>query len=71
MDEFIIIGIWNDYDDTRLITLSELIDLENDSYFTLAQYLDKRYSTNLTRFNFDPFTGEKIDWAEIRKTFIK
>lgn len=35
--------------------------------WTLKDYADKRKSTNLTRFDFCPECGKKIDWAAIRR----
>lgn len=35
--------------------------------WTLRDYADKRKSTNLTRFDFCPECGKKIDWKAIRK----
>lgn len=35
--------------------------------WTARQYCDFRYSTNLHRFLFDPYTGEKLEWKEIKK----
>ena len=35
--------------------------------YTMQDYLDQRKSTNLIRFKFCPFCGEKIDWAMMRK----
>jgi hypothetical protein len=35
--------------------------------FTLADYADKRKSTDLTRFDFCPMCGKKIDWKAIRR----
>ena len=32
----------------------------------LADYCDKRKSTNLTRFNYCPLCGKKIDWKAIK-----
>ena len=34
--------------------------------WTLADYCDKRKSTNLTRFNYCPLCGKKIDWKAIK-----
>lgn len=34
--------------------------------YTLDDYCDKRKSTNLTRFNYCPFCGKKIDWKAIK-----
>ena len=35
--------------------------------FTLADYGDKRKSTDLTRFDFCPYCGKRIDWKAIRR----
>ena len=35
--------------------------------WTLRDYADKRISTDLTRFDFCPYCGKKIDWKEIKK----
>ena len=32
----------------------------------LSDYADKRKSTDLTRFDFCPFCGNKIDWKKIK-----
>lgn len=34
--------------------------------YTLKDYCDKRKSTNLTRFEFCPYCGKKIDWKKIK-----
>lgn len=34
--------------------------------YTLKNYCDKRKSTNLTRFEFCPYCGKKIDWKKIK-----
>lgn len=35
--------------------------------WTLADYSDKRKSTDLTRFEYCPRCGKKIDWKTIKK----
>ena len=75
------IGVLHDYDDTRVVDLEELkrnIQEQkeyaewkkrfgvNDKYHTLADYCDKRKSTDLTRFNYCPLCGKKIDWKVIK-----
>ena len=35
--------------------------------YTMQDYGDHRKSTNLTRFDFCPYCGKKIDWKEIRE----
>ena len=63
-----VIGMLYDFDDTDLVTLNELleeIDFQWCSY-TLKDYADRRKSTNLTRFEFCPYCGKKIDWKKIK-----
>lgn len=35
--------------------------------YTLADYADRRKSTDLHRFKYCPYCGKKIDWAGIRR----
>lgn len=35
--------------------------------WTIKDYADKRKNTNLTRFDFCPECGNRIDWATIRR----
>ena len=35
--------------------------------YTLKDYADRRRSTNLTRFEYCPDCGKKIDWKAIRE----
>ena len=35
--------------------------------FNLSDYMDRRKSTNLTRYNFCPICGRKIDWKNIKE----
>lgn len=65
MDKNTIIGLWNDNVCSEPITFEQLKERCKAAgcKYTLEQYLDKRVSTNLTRFNYDPFTGEKVDYA--------
>ena len=75
------IGVLRDYEDTRLVDLEELkrnIQEQkeyaewkkrfgvNDKYYTLADYCDKRKSTDVKRFNYCPLCGKKIDWKAIK-----
>ena len=76
------VGVLHDYDDTRVVDLKELknniqeqkeyAEWEskmygvNEKYYTLADYCDKRKSTDLTRFNYCPLCGKKIDWKAIK-----
>ena len=82
------VGIINDYDNIRMVTLnglkrhiqdmSEVIEaLKKNGLFnehlygartwTLVDYCDRRKSTDLTRFEYCPMCGEKIDWKAIKK----
>ena len=64
------IGVLNDYEDTKIVTLSELKEhIEYNSVFKFwifQDHCDKRKSTDLTRFNYCPLCGKKIDWKEIK-----
>lgn len=35
--------------------------------YTLADYCDRRISTDLTQFNYCPVCGKKIDWKAIKR----
>ena len=53
-------------------TIIDIVGLRNElksswCYYTPKQYCDFRYSTNLQRFNYDPYTGEKIDWKKVKE----
>jgi hypothetical protein len=39
--------------------------------WTLADYCDKRKSTDLTRFEYCPMCGKKIDWKSIKVSSTK
>ena len=39
--------------------------------YTLKDYADKRKSTNLTRFDFCPYCGKKIDWKKIKNEEVE
>ena len=62
MEHECVIGIFNDYDYSPLVTMSELVKLQPKSVYTMKQYCDWRYSTNLTRFVHCPYCGKKINW---------
>lgn len=63
-----IIGIWFDYDDADLVTLSDIKEKLKwtSNVYRLADYLDKRKSTNLLHFNFCPVCGKEIDYKLLR-----
>lgn len=69
MDEYTILGIISDYEDARLISVGELLEYvkSGKTCYSLKQYFDRRCSTDLQRFNFDPFNGDKIDWTNLKK----
>lgn len=78
-----VIGLLGGYEDMGLVTVSDLkehierqvgiskfyrkVGLKEPKVWTLRDYADKRKSTNLTRFDYCPECGKKIDWKEIRK----
>ena len=70
MNKETIIGLLKDYDNPRLVSFDELKEyIRNWSpIFSLKQYFDWRYNTNLVRFVYDPYTGEKINWDELKKS---
>ena len=71
-----IIGIRYDYENTDIVTLADLKEhIETmkklPSYFhkkpyELADYCDRRKSTDLIQFNYCPLCGKKIDWKAIK-----
>lgn len=70
MEENDTIGIINAYGNRDMICsigfLSDHIKY-GGTMFTAEQYCDWRCHTNLHRFNFEPYTGKRIDWTEVRK----
>lgn len=74
-----VIGMLNEWDEGRLVTLSDLKAHIVDSVrlmsvgaiqkaWSLTDYTDRRKSTDLTQFEYCPYCGQKIDWTAIRKT---
>jgi hypothetical protein len=60
-----------DYSTTEVVTVQELKDeIKGGCHFTPQQYCDFRYGTNLQRFLYDPFTGKKIDWKEVKSLLV-
>lgn len=54
---------------TCVCSVEELYDFvrERGCAYTARQYCDFRFTTNLHRFVYDPYTGEKIDWKEVKR----
>lgn len=66
------IGQFNvSYDSVILITLKQLIDDYRSTVYSLEDFFDRRKSTCLTRFNYDPFTGKEIPWKFLREEIKK
>ena len=73
MDKETCIGIIYDWDDTILLTLG---DMDKETYnlpYPREQILDKDcddvdYCQGFIRYNYDPLTGEKINWDELKKS---
>ena len=63
-----VIGIFDHYEYYYLVSLEELFEETKDTSnkYAMKDYSDRRRSTNLQRFNFDPFTGNKIDWNVVK-----
>jgi len=70
MEKETIIGLLKDGDDPRLVRFDDLKEYIKtwSPIFSLKQYFDWRYNTNLTKFIYDPFMGEKINWDELKKS---
>jgi len=73
MEKDTIIGIIYDWDDTDLVSLKDVDKEEYHLSYPREQLLDKDcdevdYCHSFTRFNYDPFTGEKINWDELKKS---
>lgn len=69
MEENDTIGILNGYEYDELCSVGSLRNhIKNEgTVYTATQYCDGRFNTDLRRFSFDPYTGKKIDWKEVRK----
>ena len=56
------------YEHYEIVSVRDLKDeLCGDCYYTPKEYCDFRFGTNLRRFHFDPYTGNKINWKEVKK----
>ena len=62
------IGMWVDYEDTRIMTEKELRKeiKKGHATFSLNDYCNFRKSVNLVRFRHCPECGKKIDWKAIK-----
>lgn len=80
MEHECIIGMYNNYENTCLYTFAELIEKSSDDWdlwleghdwlhppTTMVDFFDKRINTELTRFNYCPECGKKIDWNELKR----
>lgn len=63
------IGLWSDYEYSPLVTLSDLVEMQPDSIYTMAMLTDNRYNTCLRRFKYCLECGKKIDWEAIRNNY--
>lgn len=63
------IGLWRDYEYSPLVTLSDLVEMQPETIYTMAMLADNRYNTCLTRFKYCPDCGKKIDWEAIRNNY--
>lgn len=82
-----IIGVLYNYEDTDIVTASELklhierqerlcdvyrnVGLSKPKVWSLRDYADRRKITDLKRFSYCPECGKKIDWGAIRKEEAK
>lgn len=64
-----IIALFYDYDNTKMVNLKELEKEEKSTVYTMSMWLDRRYGTNLFRFNYCPICGKKIDWNKLKKEY--
>lgn len=67
------VGKLDTFDSSRIVTVG---DLKNEIQsggckFGPKEYCDFRYGTNLERFLFDPYSGEKINWKTVKELLVK
>lgn len=66
------IGEFCDGEHTHIITVGSLRgEIKRGTAWDARKYCDRRYYTNLMRFNYDPYTGEHIDWKVVKKLLTK
>ena len=64
------LGMVLDWDDTRLIYWKDIFKQDYlTSQYSIEQDLDIACETDLVRFDYDPFTGEKIDWGKLKEAY--
>ena len=65
------IGIFHGTTCSYPITIHNLIgEIERGAKWTPAQYCNRGCITNLYHFNYDPWTGEEIDWKEVKRFLL-
>ena len=54
-------------EEQKICTVADLLDEVENGYsqYTVNQYCDAAFPTDLERFVYDPYTGDKINWEEI------
>ena len=60
------------YESVHICTVKDLKEEldRGGCYYRPQHYCDFRYSTNLQRFVYDPYTGTKIDWKEVKNKIL-
>lgn len=74
VNENLIIGLeWgSSYQEREFVTLKDLkarLPLLSMQGWNIRRICDWRYGTFFQRFVYDPFTGEKIPWKQIRREY--
>ena len=61
--------LWVSYETVYICTVKDLKEEldRGGCYYRPQHYCDFRYATNLQRFVYDPYTGSKIDWKEVKR----
>ena len=65
------IGLFHDCEGDWLITVEGLKREQPDTVYSMEQYMDSRCNTNLYKFRYCPWCGEKIDWKQIKKDLLE
>lgn len=70
-----VIGVYYYYDsDFDFVTVDKLLLIassNNKDKSEILKYFDWKYKCNLIRFNYCPFSGNKINWDKIRNKVKK